>query len=681
MSLNTENCYYNNLDMFELCGDYSPGEVDTRAVKLELNPVGITSEQNQYSLPDVTLHRKSNVHGRTQESEKNRSFSASSTGQSGTCILDQEQSQVGDSDPCSTSSISAAPICRQFWKAGIYNEDLTRVPKTHAGSSYLHIHPKFLHSNATSHKWAFGAVAELLDNAVDEIQNGATYVVIDKTSNPRTGSPALLIQDDGAGMDPEAMRRCLSFGFSDKKSKSAIGKYGNGFKTSSMRLGGDAIVFSRNLVGMTFTQSIGLLSYTFLTRSGYDRIVVPMVHYEFNFRTGSFQSLQPKSDEHSNTNLSVLLQWSPYSTEEELLKQFDDVGSHGTKIIIYNLWLDGEGNMELDFESDLEDIRIGWDGKSKAKDDSYKAISEKHIANRLRYSLRAYLSVLYLKLPETFCIVLRGKVVLYYNIATELKHPEFILYKPNSGGCVEGSVVTTIGFLKEAPDVNIHGFNIYHKGRLILPFFPVVNVSNSKGRGVVGVLEANFIEPTHSKQDFEKTNVFQKLLARLKDMTFEYWDCHCAMIGYQIPQKIRPPLASSTSTQAPVASRNPVIVNRSNGAPIIAVVNSRAALSANFSQEGSNLKRRLPDQPEDFQTKPRLTKTNVANTGANTPPDIAQTQKKRMMLEKNKKLQEQCLEFKKVEEELNLKVMQLKAELGEAQKEYAALLAELKLVE
>lgn len=41
--------------------------------------------------------------------------------------------------------------------------------------------------------------------------------------------------------------------------------------------------------------------------------------------------------------------------------------------------------------------------------------------------------------------------------------------------------------------------------------------------GVIGVLEANFIEPTHNKQDFEKTPAFQKLEARLKDMTQEYW--------------------------------------------------------------------------------------------------------------------------------------------------------------
>ncbi|KAG5526377.1 hypothetical protein RHGRI_032606 [Rhododendron griersonianum] len=41
-----------------------------------------------------------------------------------------------------------------------------------------------------------------------------------------------------------------------------------------------------------------------------------------------------------------------------------------------------------------------------------------------------------------------------------------------------------------------------------------------------GVLEANFIEPTHNKQDFEKTSVFQKLEYRLKEMTWEYCCLH-----------------------------------------------------------------------------------------------------------------------------------------------------------
>ncbi len=40
---------------------------------------------------------------------------------------------------------------------------------------------------------------------------------------------------------------------------------------------------------------------------------------------------------------------------------------------------------------------------------------------------------------------------------------------------------------------------------------------------VAGVLEANFIEPAHDKQDFERTTVFLRLEARLKAMTIEYW--------------------------------------------------------------------------------------------------------------------------------------------------------------
>ena len=40
---------------------------------------------------------------------------------------------------------------------------------------------------------------------------------------------------------------------------------------------------------------------------------------------------------------------------------------------------------------------------------------------------------------------------------------------------------------------------------------------------LAGVLEANFIEPTHDKQDFEKTSLFQRLEDRLKQMTLEYW--------------------------------------------------------------------------------------------------------------------------------------------------------------
>ncbi|XP_061366802.1 protein MICRORCHIDIA 6-like [Gastrolobium bilobum] len=561
-------------------------------------------------------------------------------------ILEQSFSPVDDSGLSCPQSLCAAPICRQFWKAGNYDNGFgSEVSEQNAGN-YLHVHPLFLHSNATSHKWAFGAIAELLDNAVDEVQNGATFVIVDKISNPKDGSPALLIRDNGAGMDPEAMRRCMSFGFSDKKSKFAIGQYGNGFKTGSMRLGADAIVFSRHLNNMILTQSIGLLSYTFLMRTQLDRIVVPMVNYEFNSSTESLEILNGR--EHFRSNLSMLLNWSPYSSEAELMKQFDDIGSHGTKIIIFNLWFNDDGNLELDFDTDPEDIRIAGDIKKIDTMPAKKIVNEQHIANRFHYSLRVYLSILYLRIPESFRIILRGKVVKLHNIADDLKYPEFILYRPQSGVSEKATVVTTIGFLKEAPEVNIHGFTVYHKNRLILPFWQVVDYSsNNRGRGVVGILQADYIEPTHNKQDFERTSLFQKLEVRLKEMTWEYWDYHCQLIGYQRrkPQTVVSPLDSSL--KKPPAS----LTKRKAHGFIDLHSMKKQAMEENVRVVGCN---------QSVQT--------IASPAGQEAINL---------MEINKKLIAKCLEYEKGEEELNLKVTQLRSKIKEAQLEYDRLLAEV----
>lgn len=40
---------------------------------------------------------------------------------------------------------------------------------------------------------------------------------------------------------------------------------------------------------------------------------------------------------------------------------------------------------------------------------------------------------------------------------------------------------------------------------------------------LVGIIEANFIEPAHDKQDFERSSVFVRLEARLKQILLDYW--------------------------------------------------------------------------------------------------------------------------------------------------------------
>uniref|UniRef100_F6HUX5 Morc S5 domain-containing protein n=1 Tax=Vitis vinifera TaxID=29760 RepID=F6HUX5_VITVI len=619
-------------------------------------------------------------------------------------MSDQDSTSMDESSLFSATVVCPAPVCRQFWKAGNY--DIGHGSKATNVKNHLCVHPMFLHSNATSHKWAFGAIAELLDNAFDEIQNGATFVVIDKIPNPRDGNPALLIQDDGGGMDPEAIRHCMSFGFSAKKSKTSIGQYGNGFKTSTMRLGADVIVFSRHLKERSPTQSIGLLSYTFLRQTGCNKIVVPVVDYEFNASTGKYGPILPHGKKHFSLNLSMLLQWSPYSTEDELLLQFDDIGQHGTKIVIYNLWLNDEGHMELDFDSDVEDICINRGPKLFQKGKHVNPIYDQHMANLYHYSLRIYSSILYLRIPQCFRIILRGRVVEHHNIANDLKFWEIILYRPHIGGNVEVPVLTTIGFLKDAPHVNIHGFNVYHRNRLILPFWRVVkNTTNSNARGVVGVLEANFIEPTHNKQDFEKTSLFQRLEDRLKQMTMEYWDSHCELIGYQQVKKTRAPVPSQESLYSRThGCSEPVLMNHS----CHVVDSSKDASSAigSFQFAGTtppHVSARNPGKPVDsyqissqqgLHTKWKQHKPPVelehAKRHKGSGPDStdilcnreekavseSQDQETLSIMQENEKLQSQLLEYEKTEQELNLKMQQLKRQLEDVRCEYAELLAE-----
>ncbi|CAO2819056.1 unnamed protein product [Amaranthus hypochondriacus] len=630
-----------------------------------------------------------------QESNNNNSNPVS-TRKDRTSMLETMETPVVDID-FSASPICPAPICRQFWKAGNYEDILKSKSQVQNGNNYLHVHPKFLHSNATSHKWAFGAVAELLDNAIDEIQNGASFVIVDKISNPRDGSPALLTQDDGGGMDAEAIRRCMSFGFSDKNSKSAIGRYGNGFKTSTMRLGADVIVFSRHLNNRTLTQSIGLLSYTYLSRTGLDRIVVPMVDYEYNVSTNTFQPLHRHNEEYIKSNLSVILQWSPYQTEVELMKQFEDIGPHGTKIIIFNLWFADDGTLELDLDSDPEDIRL------RKSDDSMKIRSnmlrsEEHIGNQYRFSLRAYLSILYLRIPQNFCIILRGKVVEHHIIAHDLKYQEFIMYRPQIGGYKE-EIMTTIGFLKEAPNVYIHGFNVYHKNRLILPFWQVVSYSSSKGRGVVGVLEANFVEPTHNKQDFERTSLFQKLETRLKEMTFEYWDYHCGLIGYQVQKKFPSRIAALASFGDGSNIPRPISVDKSPklSPSLVGQADPMFNLSArdlltvqNSIQRESGAKRLQDDLLSALGRGRRTSRVEPKAPCAGFTMEIQPlaftstplNQQEAMALRQDhKKLREKCLGYEKSEEALKYKVSQLLKDLEEARLQYKKMLVELEALE
>uniref|UniRef100_A0A7I4BZY0 Morc S5 domain-containing protein n=1 Tax=Physcomitrium patens TaxID=3218 RepID=A0A7I4BZY0_PHYPA len=435
------------------------------------------------------------------------------------------------------------------------NMPLSRKKQVKSAIDHVRVHPKFLHSNATSHRWALGAVAELVDNAVDEVLNGASFVNVDVSLHPRNRSPMLVIEDDGGGMTPDRMRQCMSLGYSAKsKGANTIGQYGNGFKTSTMRLAADVIVFSRSRAsnGHRATQSIGMLSFTFLRQTGHDDIVVPMIDYEIG--DGEVWKMLRTTLNDWTHNLETIQTWSPYGSEEELFDQFTGMKDHGTKIVLYNLWEDDQGQLELDFDTDPSDIQIRGANRDEKKIQMVQRFPNSRHFLTYRHSLRSYVSILYLKMPPGFKIILRGQEVQHHNLTDDLMFTQELTYRPQSGAEhvtkeADMVAVVTIGFVKDAKDhVNIQGFNVYHKNRLIKPFWKIWNCTGSDGRGIIGVLEANFVEPAHDKQGFERTTVLSRLESRLLQMQKNYWANNCHKVGYvskRSKKKSIPPISLS----------------------------------------------------------------------------------------------------------------------------------------
>uniref|UniRef100_A0A0D9V1W0 Morc S5 domain-containing protein n=1 Tax=Leersia perrieri TaxID=77586 RepID=A0A0D9V1W0_9ORYZ len=520
---------------------------------------------------------------------------------------------AGSSPSANKVSLPPPRLCRQFWKSGDYVV-AQRNPDADApgGRNRLRINPRFLHSNATSHKWAFGAIAELLDNAIDEVNTGATFVRINEFANPRDGSPSLLVQDDGGGMDPEALRRCMSFGFSDKQSDALIGQW--------------------------CQQEV-------------------LVDYQYDLTTASYTQMLRHDQKLFSSNLAILLKWSPFSSEAELLKQFDDMGEHGTKIIVFNLWLNDDGDMELDFNSDKKDILITGTHKKVKTTKTDKIATQNY----------AYTSVLYLHIPDNFRIVLRGHDVEPHNVINDLMYPECVLYKPHIAGAAEVSAITTIGFVKGAPDIDVQGFNVYHKNRLITPFWKVANNSYGKGRGVVGILEANFIKPTHDKQDFEKSVLYQRLEIRLKEMTYEYWDLHCHRIGYDNKKLPKASRALYRANQMNVDSSSPSVPRRLLAADIPTNSCAVPTFVAQAKQKQMGLKRSM----------------DALGSMTDSAHQDGVHQRRRFneyrtLTLENDKLRGECAKYEESAKQLALKEQKLRSQIAEERKKYEQLLQELR---
>ncbi|KAB5576853.1 hypothetical protein PHYPO_G00203290 [Pangasianodon hypophthalmus] len=324
--------------------------------------------------------------------------------------------------------------------------------------------------------------------------------------------------DNGKGMDYDKMHKMLSFGFSDKQTIRGhvpVGLYGNGFKSGSMRLGKDAIVFSKK----ANTMCVGLLSQTYLEKIKAQDVIVPIVMFT---KTRQTISAAPEYAE----CLRDILTHSLFQTEEELLTEFNVIkrlcsNSSGTRIIIWNLRRTSSGSseeLEFDFMKDPNDIQI--------RDDANKRQTRK--ANKRQpgggmsvpeseYSLRAYCSILYLK--PRMQIILRGLKVETQFVTKTLAKVYRDTYKP------VGKEGITITFGYNTKSKEHYGLMMYHKNRLIKAYERVAcqRKANNTGVGVIGVIECNYLTPTHNKQDFDNSDEYRKTMLSVGAKLEDYW--------------------------------------------------------------------------------------------------------------------------------------------------------------
>ncbi|XP_072019625.1 MORC family CW-type zinc finger protein 3-like [Amphiura filiformis] len=258
------------------------------------------------------------------------------------------------------------------------------------------------------------------------------------------------------------MHKMLSFGFShkvDRYKHQAVGQYGNGFKSGSMRLGKDAIVFSFK----NKTKTVGFLSQTFLEKVEATTVLVPIVSW-----TLDNQIIQSEEDADS---LEAILQHSIFKTQAELFEQFEKIDiQKGTRIIIYNLKRDVSNRLEFDFMKESQDIIIAEEYDLThpevivvEPDNKNKSDIPEHT-----YSLRAFCSILYMK-PK-LRIYLRGKRVALFEVEKKLRDTERYTYRPKNFKPAPEPANILFGF---NPKKNQYGMMMYHKNRLIKPYVKV----------------------------------------------------------------------------------------------------------------------------------------------------------------------------------------------------------------
>ncbi|KAL5706400.1 hypothetical protein ACHQM5_024573 [Ranunculus cassubicifolius] len=381
---------------------------------------------------------------------------------------------------------------------------------------FLQADPGYLNTLGQTHsEWIFGAVAELVDNSRDANATKLN-IFIQHLKKDNKEIPVLSIIDDGHGMSHQDIVKMLSLGHKapGKDDPSRIGRFGVGFKTGSMRIGGDAIVLTQT----TTSRSIAFLSQSL--NEGKDMLEIPIVSYR---REGPMMEFDTRVHTRAAAeyNFQIIKKFSHFN-EYYIGGLFPSNGS-GTQIYIWNLNEWGSGHC-LEWE----------DGNETSKDGDILIRSRRNrrrpgqISQKvpLDYSLRSYLEVIFL--DPRMKIYVQGSVVKTRPLARSLNKTAII-----KGSIMGKSVQLTLGRSQLEWEQMNCGIFLYWHGRLIEAYKRVGGMIHNAdmGRGVIGVIDVTdlmndgkHVWVHNGKQGFQDCEAYAKLEEWLGQRADEYWD-------------------------------------------------------------------------------------------------------------------------------------------------------------
>ena len=263
----------------------------------------------------------------------------------------------------------------------------------------LKVAPTFLQNFKQAHPNAMSAWGDVIDNARDA---DATRLEIDfRRRQMHGGLQALVVlTDNGRGMSETEMSKGISgLGYTDKGLETGQ-HYGFGATTSLPRLSDCCLVLSVYAGEGT----VCFLSTKLQAQLGPSQAVTPQCTWTtggtmLQSRTAFLDTAKRRQ------SLATITKYTPFSSEEALLNELAELGSHGTRII---LW----GSIEEEHQLVRDDIRVCRE-------------AGEHLRWEHEYSLRSYLEVLYYcdaQVQPTMQISIGGSEVVPRDWTSFLNH-------------------------------------------------------------------------------------------------------------------------------------------------------------------------------------------------------------------------------------------------------------------